>query len=210
MFEQMLEDSIVCNIGHFDCELDVAWLNANCVKKEQIKPQVSFWLYCWRIMSLSFYLKPPMLNLNYQNFISKMIRIIFYHSKEYIIADGISLVVKSLNRIYKDFDLIHRLTGIHWRMVGILSCWPRVALSIWDVLTAIQVLWWVTPSPTKSWLRLNCGPSRVNTNWECISFPKRYFLLFVAALIKSTCSCNIDWFVYILVFKPVELNLFQE
>lgn len=64
-------------------------------------------------MSLSFYLKPPMLNLNYQNFISKMIRIIFYHTKEYIIADGISLMVKILARIYKDFDLIHRLTGIH-------------------------------------------------------------------------------------------------
>lgn len=40
MFEQMLEDSIVCNIGHFDCELDVKWLNDNCAKKEQIKPQV--------------------------------------------------------------------------------------------------------------------------------------------------------------------------
>ncbi|RUS85445.1 hypothetical protein EGW08_006778 [Elysia chlorotica] len=39
-FEQMLEDTIVCNIGHFDCEIDVAWLNANCSKKEQIKPQV--------------------------------------------------------------------------------------------------------------------------------------------------------------------------
>ena len=39
-FEQMLEDTIVCNIGHFDCEIDVAWLNANCSHKEQIKPQV--------------------------------------------------------------------------------------------------------------------------------------------------------------------------
>lgn len=39
MFEQMLEDAIVCNIGHFDCELDVAWLNANA-KKETVKPQV--------------------------------------------------------------------------------------------------------------------------------------------------------------------------
>ncbi|GFO07045.1 V-type proton ATPase subunit d [Plakobranchus ocellatus] len=39
-FTQMLEDTIVCNIGHFDCEIDVAWLNANCSKKEQIKPQV--------------------------------------------------------------------------------------------------------------------------------------------------------------------------
>jgi len=39
-FENMLEDTIVCNIGHFDCEIDVAWLNANCAKKEEIKPQV--------------------------------------------------------------------------------------------------------------------------------------------------------------------------
>ncbi|WAR13221.1 SAHHA-like protein [Mya arenaria] len=39
-FEQMLEDAIVCNIGHFDCELDIKWLNENCVKKEQVKPQV--------------------------------------------------------------------------------------------------------------------------------------------------------------------------
>lgn len=30
----MLEDFIVCNIGYFDCELDVVWLNDNCVKKE--------------------------------------------------------------------------------------------------------------------------------------------------------------------------------
>lgn len=40
MFEQMLEDTIVCNVGHFDCELDIKWLNENCAKKEQIKPQV--------------------------------------------------------------------------------------------------------------------------------------------------------------------------
>ena len=40
-FEKMLEDTIVCNIGHFDCELDIKWLNENCEKKEQIKPQVN-------------------------------------------------------------------------------------------------------------------------------------------------------------------------
>jgi len=39
-FQNMLEDTVVCNIGHFDCEIDVAWLNDNCAKKEQIKPQV--------------------------------------------------------------------------------------------------------------------------------------------------------------------------
>ena len=38
-FEQMAEDTIVCNIGHFDCEIDAEWLNNNC-KKEIIKPQV--------------------------------------------------------------------------------------------------------------------------------------------------------------------------
>lgn len=38
-FKQMAEDTIVCNIGHFDCELDVKWLNDNC-KKETVKPQV--------------------------------------------------------------------------------------------------------------------------------------------------------------------------
>jgi adenosylhomocysteinase len=39
-FEQMKEDSIVCNIGHFDCEIDTAWLNANAAEKMNIKPQV--------------------------------------------------------------------------------------------------------------------------------------------------------------------------
>jgi len=38
-FQEMLDDSIVCNIGHFDCEIDVAYLNENA-KKESIKPQV--------------------------------------------------------------------------------------------------------------------------------------------------------------------------
>jgi adenosylhomocysteinase len=37
----MPNDSIVCNIGHFDLEIDMAWLNAQKdVKKIEIKPQV--------------------------------------------------------------------------------------------------------------------------------------------------------------------------
>merc|ERR1712018_849454 len=36
----MPEDAIVCNIGHFDCEIDSAWLNTNCTQKDNIKPQV--------------------------------------------------------------------------------------------------------------------------------------------------------------------------
>jgi len=40
IFQTLKDDAIVCNIGHFDCEIDVAWLNSNCVEKVQIKPQV--------------------------------------------------------------------------------------------------------------------------------------------------------------------------
>jgi len=35
----MPNDAIVCNIGHFDCEIDVAWLEKNA-EKINIKPQV--------------------------------------------------------------------------------------------------------------------------------------------------------------------------
>jgi len=40
MCEKMPDDSIICNIGHFDIEIDVKWLDDNCAKKDTIKPQV--------------------------------------------------------------------------------------------------------------------------------------------------------------------------
>lgn len=39
-FEAMKEDAIVCNIGHFDTEIDVKWLDANAASKDEVKPQV--------------------------------------------------------------------------------------------------------------------------------------------------------------------------
>lgn len=40
-FRLMKDKAIVCNIGHFDNEIDVAWLNKNCGQsKIEIKPQV--------------------------------------------------------------------------------------------------------------------------------------------------------------------------
>ncbi|KAI0342312.1 S-adenosyl-L-homocysteine hydrolase [Trametopsis cervina] len=39
-FEVMPEDAIVSNIGHFDVEIDVAWLKANAKQAVNIKPQV--------------------------------------------------------------------------------------------------------------------------------------------------------------------------
>lgn len=38
-FEQLPDDAIVCNIGHFDCEIDVKWLESNAAEKVNIKPQ---------------------------------------------------------------------------------------------------------------------------------------------------------------------------
>jgi len=39
-FAVMRDDAIVCNIGHFDCEIDVKWLQDNAVERVNIKPQV--------------------------------------------------------------------------------------------------------------------------------------------------------------------------
>jgi adenosylhomocysteinase len=41
-FKAMKDKAIVCNIGHFDNEIDVAWLNSNA-KKTEIKPQVDLY-----------------------------------------------------------------------------------------------------------------------------------------------------------------------
>ena len=43
-FEMMNDKTIVCNIGHFDNEIDVAWLNETHGKtKQEIKPQVDLY-----------------------------------------------------------------------------------------------------------------------------------------------------------------------
>ena len=43
-FEAMKDKSIVCNIGHFDNEIDMAWLNSNYgASKMEIKPQVDLY-----------------------------------------------------------------------------------------------------------------------------------------------------------------------
>jgi len=41
-FEKMKDKAIVCNIGHFDNEIDVSWLNTNA-SKNTVKPQVDLY-----------------------------------------------------------------------------------------------------------------------------------------------------------------------
>jgi adenosylhomocysteinase len=43
-FPKMKNDAIVCNIGHFDIEIDVAWLKKNAKSVVNIKPQVDRFL----------------------------------------------------------------------------------------------------------------------------------------------------------------------
>jgi adenosylhomocysteinase len=43
-FSAMPNDAIVCNIGHFDIEIDVAWLKQNAKSVSNIKPQVDRFL----------------------------------------------------------------------------------------------------------------------------------------------------------------------
>ncbi len=45
--KQMKNEAILCNIGHFDSEIEMAWLTdpANGVKEEQIKPQVDHFIF---------------------------------------------------------------------------------------------------------------------------------------------------------------------
>lgn len=43
-FRKMRDKAIVCNIGHFDTEIDMAWLNGNYGhKKTEVKPQVDIY-----------------------------------------------------------------------------------------------------------------------------------------------------------------------
>ena len=42
--EQMRDNAIVCNIGHFDLEIDVAYIKANAAKCINVKPQVDRYL----------------------------------------------------------------------------------------------------------------------------------------------------------------------
>jgi len=43
MFSQMKDYAIVSNIGHFDCEIDIAELNKMATKKDEVKPQVDLY-----------------------------------------------------------------------------------------------------------------------------------------------------------------------
>lgn len=42
--QQMPDDAIVCNVGHFDCEIDVKWIHKMAKSVENIKPQVDRYL----------------------------------------------------------------------------------------------------------------------------------------------------------------------
>lgn len=42
--QAMKDQAILCNIGHFDCEIDIAWLEKN-TREENVKPQVDQFIF---------------------------------------------------------------------------------------------------------------------------------------------------------------------
>ena len=43
-FAKMKDEAILCNIGHFDSEIEIKWLEQNCEKEINVKPQVDKFL----------------------------------------------------------------------------------------------------------------------------------------------------------------------
>lgn len=62
--EQMKDGAILCNIGHFDCEIDVAWLKNNLeIEETSIKPQVDRFYWKNRDKSLILLAQGRLVNL---------------------------------------------------------------------------------------------------------------------------------------------------
>lgn len=56
-FQDMRDGSIVCNIGHFDCEIEVTWLEKHATEKVNIKPQVSINLILLLVLRIHSHLR---------------------------------------------------------------------------------------------------------------------------------------------------------
>lgn len=62
--EAMKNHAIVCNIGHFDCEIDVAWLKSNPnLERDTIKPQVDVFRWKGKDKSLTLLAEGRLVNL---------------------------------------------------------------------------------------------------------------------------------------------------
>jgi adenosylhomocysteinase len=62
--EKMKDEAILCNIGHFDCEIDVAWLQHHPeIEMENIKPQVDRYRWKGRDKSLILLADGRLVNL---------------------------------------------------------------------------------------------------------------------------------------------------
>lgn len=65
---QMKDHAIVCNVGHFDCEIDVAWLQNNPeIEKIAIKPQVDRFYFKRQNKSLILLASGRLVNLGCAN-----------------------------------------------------------------------------------------------------------------------------------------------
>lgn len=60
----MKDHAILCNIGHFDCEIDVEWLEGSCyIEEENIKPQVDRFIWKGKDKSIILLARGRLVNL---------------------------------------------------------------------------------------------------------------------------------------------------
>jgi adenosylhomocysteinase len=66
--EQMKDQALVCNIGHFDTEIDVAWLNRNPnIERINVKPQIDRFVWKDSGKSLTLLAEGRLVNLGCAN-----------------------------------------------------------------------------------------------------------------------------------------------
>ena len=167
-FDNMKDDAIVCNIGHFDCEIDMGWLNKNAAEKINIKPQVGRtgtdgFLFGVRSKSV------PSVWLIFLLFLR-------------LIAIGWRAVVTSSSWPRADWST----WAVPWDTRP--SSWATPSPTRWvsmnhrkeedGIFFTLQLLLlitlcWLIGLSCRCWLRSSCGQTPINILWEFTSCPRR-------------------------------------
>lgn len=159
-FENMKDDAIVCNIGHFDCEIDMGWLKQNAAEKVNIKPQVGF---RFRTERLSVFRLSPTITSSFSSSSGRSLPP-EKRSSRYRSGRGQTGQpgLRHGTSILRHEQLLHQSGAVSWRQ--------EVTRSGKDVLTTLKLKTCVSD---RFWLRSSCGPTQTNTPWESTSCPRR-------------------------------------
>lgn len=167
-FENMKDDAIVCNIGHFDCEIDMNWLVKNAVKVN-IKPQVSS-------------LKESIIHPSHRSWTEMWRKFTDYWLFFRLTASFWRTAVTSLSWLREDWSIwavpwdIRPLSWAtplpirYWLLASFVFS-AQLCMFQWPHCCSVYVM--LNFLSSRFWLRLSCGQTPQNTLWECTSCPRR-------------------------------------